>query len=138
MATYVYNVADGSLFVWGISDRVGDVCIRPTPFFNYGLAFKTGLLPLDATHAWDSITKSVIVIIARVLTGLPPDLTDYPANIATTAYALQDPTNITSFNLALWAQPNLQGFHDWCVTHSGWDRALHSQLWVYLQAKVTS
>jgi len=135
MATYVYNVADGSLFTWGLGNSIGQVIVRPTPLFNYGLAFKTGLLPLDATHAWDAATKSVIVVTAKVRTGLPPDLTDYPANIAATGYVLQAPTDATSFNIALWAQPNMHAFHDFCVLQpAGWDKSLHSQLWIYLQA----
>ncbi len=138
MATYVYNISDGSLYTSGISDDINQVIIRPTPLSDYGLAFKTGLLPPDSTHTWNSSTESITPVSAKVQTGLPPDLTDYPKNIAATGYIIQLPTDVVTYNLTNWAQPNLQAFHDFCVTLDNWDKSLHSQFWIYLQSKVTS
>src|SRR6266436_3401950 len=118
MATYVYNISDGSLYTSGISDDINQVIIRPTPLSDYGLAFKTGLLPPDSTHTWNSSTESITPVSAKVQTGLPPD--------------------VVTYNLTNWAQPNLQAFHDFCVTLDNWDKSLHSQFWIYLQSKVTS
>lgn len=138
MATYVYNVSGGSLFSWGVSDRIGDIIVRPTPLFNYGLAFKSGLLPLDATHTWDPVTLAVIVTSARIYTGSAPVLTDISSLITANGFALAAPTDAITFNIAKWAQPNMQGFHDFSLTHGGWKKDLHTQLWTYLQSKVTS
>lgn len=138
MATYVYNVSDGSLFEWGVSDRIGDIIVRPTPLFNYGLAFKTGLVPLDATHGWNPATLTVIVVAARVYPGGTPVLTDISSRIIANGFTLTAPTDAVTFNLVKWGQPNLLAFHDFSLTHGGWDKLLHSQLWIYLKSKVTS
>jgi len=65
MATYVYKIADGSLYSWNAND--GDPVASDATLAAAGLAKVTGLLPLDATHAWDAPSKSVVVVAAPVV-----------------------------------------------------------------------
>lgn len=133
MATYVYNTSDGSLFVWGLSDRVGDVCIRPTPFFNFGLAFKSNLLPLDRTHVWDPITLAVIVIVSPVVNTV---MSDIPASVTANSFALTLPSpNLPANYTMAWGQGQVTAFYNLSQSKGSWDKAAQSTFWQWLQNK---
>jgi len=133
VATYVYNISDGSLFAWGLSDRVGDVCIRPTLFFNYGLAFKSNLLPLDRIHIWDPITISVIVIVNPIVNTV---MSDIPVSVTANGFVLTLPSPDLAINYTMtWGQGQVAAFFNFSQSKGSWDKAAHSKLWQWLQSK---
>lgn len=133
MATYVYNTADGSLFEWGMSDSIGNVCVRPTPFFNYGLAFKNGLLPLDRTHTWDPVTKAVIVIANPTVNTV---MTDIPASVTSNGFVLALPAVDVPANYTMaWGQSQVAAFYSFSQSKGSWDKTAQSSFWQWLQSK---
>ena len=66
MATYIYKAATGALVMWCADDAI------PTPDSDAlaanGDVKVVGLPPLDATHIWDTSTRTVI-------SGSPPKVT---------------------------------------------------------------
>lgn len=60
MAIYVYNTADGSLYSWSPNDT--DPVASAAQLTAQGMTAVSGLAALDASHAWDSATKTVISI----------------------------------------------------------------------------
>lgn len=64
MATYVYNVADGSLYSYSPTDD-GPVA-SDEELAADGRAVVRGLPPTDETHVWDAATLSVIEVPAPV------------------------------------------------------------------------
>lgn len=136
MACYIYNISDGSLNLWGPSDTIAKTFVGDLA--ASGLAAVTGLPPLDATHHWNANIKTVQTNVPVIKSGGAPVLSDYPAKLAATGYALIVPTDGVTYNVTKWVQPNLQAFYDFSIAHGGWDKALHSQLYIYLQNKTTS
>jgi hypothetical protein len=60
MALYVYKIADGSLYSWAPNDT--DPVAADATLAASGLTKVTGLAPLDASHAWDMATKTVVSV----------------------------------------------------------------------------
>ncbi|MEN6535639.1 MAG: hypothetical protein ABFD89_18390 [Bryobacteraceae bacterium] len=58
MALYVYRVADGSLFSWAPTDD--SPVASAEELAAAGLALASGMPALDASHAWDAATKTVV------------------------------------------------------------------------------
>jgi hypothetical protein len=135
MATYVYFVSDGSLYAYGPTDVMQRVIASNILTVVPGLTAVVGLLPQDDTHVWDPATKTVITKTSQ-LTGLAPVLSDIPADISATGFVLTRAAGGAGFYNISWAQGQVQAFHDFMgVT---WSRALLSELWRYLQTKITS
>jgi len=65
MAVYVYKVATGELYSWSPGDS--DPVASDAMLAAAGLAKVAGLAPLDATHVWDALSKSVVVVAAPVV-----------------------------------------------------------------------
>lgn len=136
MACYIYNVSDGSLYLWGPSDNIASIFVGDLK--ANGLAAVTGLPALDASHHWNANIKTVQTNVPVIKSGGAPVLSDYPAKLAATGYALVVPSDGVTYNFTKWVQPNLQAFLDFCIAQGGWDKILHSQLNIYLQNKTTS
>lgn len=62
MALYVYNTSDGSLVSWSPNDT--DPVAPPAVLAANGLTKIVGLPPLDGTHAWNTVLKTVSVVVA--------------------------------------------------------------------------
>src|SRR6266566_3753775 len=64
MAVYIYNSTTGALVSWCPSDsyQVASASVLS----SNGLTSVSGLPPLDATHFWDSGTKTVVAVSAPV------------------------------------------------------------------------
>lgn len=71
MSTYIFRLSDGANVSWNTSDA--DQVAPDNVLAANGLGKLVGALPLDATHSWDPITRTVIVT-APVIT---------PRNLAT-------------------------------------------------------
>lgn len=64
MAIYVYATATGALVSWCPNDT--DPVAPAATLAANGLASMSGLPALDATHAWDAASKTVVVVAAPV------------------------------------------------------------------------
>jgi hypothetical protein len=64
MATYVHD-QNGVLVSWNQSDT--DPVAPADVLAANGLTAVSGLPPLDATHVWDPVTKTVLTVAAPVL-----------------------------------------------------------------------
>lgn len=62
MAVYIYRLSDGTLASWSPND--GDPVALDAALAANGLAKATGLPALDSTHAWNTVTKTVSVVVA--------------------------------------------------------------------------
>jgi hypothetical protein len=62
VAIYVYYTSNGALYSWCPNDT--DQVAPPSVLAGQGMASKSGLPPLDKTHAWDPGTQTVIVVTA--------------------------------------------------------------------------
>lgn len=62
MATYVYAIADGTLFSWSPNDT--DPVAPAQQLAAQGLAVVNGLPALDSTHSWNPATHTVITVVA--------------------------------------------------------------------------
>lgn len=62
MALYVFKQSDGTLVSWSPNDT--DPVASDAVLAANGLAKLTGLPSLDSTHAWNTITKTVSVVVA--------------------------------------------------------------------------
>jgi len=105
MAVYVYKVATGELYSWSPGDN--DPVASDAALAAAGLAKITGLLPLDATHAWDAPSKSVVVVAARVapLSTWKFILLFTPAEHA--AIAASTDLRVTQFMMAVQVAPTV-------------------------------
>jgi hypothetical protein len=65
MATYIYKSADGTLVSWNPDDQ--SPVASDQVLSGQGMAKTQALPPLDASHAWDPMTKTVISVTP------PPD-----------------------------------------------------------------
>lgn len=65
MALYVYNTATGELYSWAPNDS--DPVASADELAAKGMSVASGLPALDATHAWDAATKTVVTVAAPVL-----------------------------------------------------------------------
>lgn len=65
MAQFVYRITDGTLYSWTPDDDRALVATDDVLAAN-GLALTSGLA-IDPTHAWDPVTKTIIVVIAPVI-----------------------------------------------------------------------
>jgi hypothetical protein len=65
MAIYVYRLIDGTLVSWCPNDT--DPVAGPATLTANGLASVSGLPPLDATHAWNAASKTVVTVAAPVI-----------------------------------------------------------------------
>jgi|SRR5579871_3782599 len=68
MALYVYNVASGALVSWCPGDT--DPVASDSHLAANGLAVVTGLPAIDATHAWDTVSKTIVVVAAPIIPRL--------------------------------------------------------------------
>ena len=64
MATYVYFSATGELYSWNPNDS--DPVAPADVLEANGLEVVSGLPPLDATHAWDAASATVVTVEAPV------------------------------------------------------------------------
>jgi hypothetical protein len=60
MAIYVYRTADGTLVSWCPKDS--DPVAPTAQLTAQGLAMVLGLPALDASHAWDASTRTVVTV----------------------------------------------------------------------------
>lgn len=60
MAIYVYRTADGSLYSWSPNDS--DPVASAAQLAAQGMASVSAMPALDASHAWDPATKTVIAV----------------------------------------------------------------------------
>jgi hypothetical protein len=93
MAIYVYLTSNGALYSYCPNDT--DPVASDAQLAAQGMAKKSGLLPLDATHQWDPTTLTVIVVTAPTPVNL---LATYDFIMAFTAAELAAIRGTTSDN----------------------------------------
>jgi hypothetical protein len=69
MATYVYSIADGTLYSWNPTDT--DQVASATDLTKAGLAVVDKLPALDDSHVWNAETKTVDILDVPVPKSTP-------------------------------------------------------------------
>ena len=102
MALYVYYTSNGVLYSWSPEDNAP--VAPPADLAAKGLDKKTGLPPLDETHAWDPPTRTVKTVVAPT----PPNplqtwdfINAFTANELATIRGTTSDNNIQQFLFSL-------------------------------------